>query len=371
MTTIEHYIGLMSGTSMDGVDAVLASLDADGRLQVTAHAHLPMPVDLRALCLSLNTRGDDELDRMQRAGNHLAHWYAQAVEHLLRDAPTPAKDIRAIGVHGQTVRHQPNGASDTPWTRYTVQLNNPAVLAELSGIDVIAHFRERDIAAGGQGAPLVPAFHRQCFGQAGHNVAVANIGGIANVTWLGADASCLGWDSGPGNMLLDAWCERHTGQPWDENGAWAGSGRVQPALLDSWLADPYFQQSGVKSSGREYFGVHWLERDAAIHTFLPQDVQASLVALTAHSIVASLPTPPERLLVCGGGALNPQLMRALASLLPETAVANTGEAGLPPMQVEAAAFAWLAWAWVHRAPGNWPAATGAQGPRILGALFPA
>ena len=371
MSPPELYLGLMSGTSMDGVDAVLATIHSTGGLQVLAHRHCPMPEELRALCLSLNSSGDDELDGMQRAGNHLANWYANAIHGLLAEAKTPAKDILAIGVHGQTVRHQPNGVQGVPNSRYTVQLNNPALLAELTGIDVIAHFRERDLAAGGQGAPLVPAFHRQCFGETDRNIAVVNIGGIANVTWLGADQSCLGWDSGPGNMLLDAWCELHTGKPWDEGGEWAASGRIQSALLHRWMQDPYFRRSGAKSSGRDYFGVHWLDQDAEVRSLAPEDVQATLVALTAHSIVDSLPSEPDRLLVCGGGALNPQLMSAMVALLPQTEVVASSAAGLPPMQVEAAAFAWLAWAWVHRVPGNWPAATGAKGPRVLGALFPA
>ena len=371
MSTPQYYLGLMSGTSMDGVDAVLASINETGSLRVLTHRHCAMPQSLRALCLSLNAAGHDELDRMERASNHLAEWYADAVHGLLNEARTPASQAIAIGVHGQTVRHQPNGAPGIPHSRYTVQLNNPALLAELTGIDVIAEFRERDLAAGGQGAPLVPAFHRQSFGAIGQDIAVVNIGGIANVTWLGADASCSGWDSGPGNMLLDAWCERHTGQAWDESGRWAASGHVQPALLTRWLGDPYFQQLGAKSSGRDYFGVHWLDQDPAIRDLAPQDVQATLVALTAHSIVSSMPSIPDRVLVCGGGALNPELMSAIAQLVPRTPVVTTGEAGLPPMQVEAAAFAWLAWAWVHRVPGNWPAATGAKGPRVLGALFPA
>ena len=366
------WIGVMSGTSLDGVDAVLASISAAGHLQVVNHVHNPMPGLLREACLELNQTTTNELHRAQVTANHLAHWYSQAVQDLIKQAGCAREEIRAIGVHGQTVRHHPVPMTDDPWSAYTVQLNNPALLAELSGVDVVAQFRERDIAAGGQGAPLVPAFHRQMFAKPDQHTAVVNIGGIANVSWLAADGQCLGWDSGPGNMLLDAWCDQHTGQPWDDQGQWAASGKVQSDLLQAWLNDPYFKQQGVKTSGREYFNMTWLQaRTPHLHEHAPADVQASLVALTAQTIVDSLPNCPDHVLLCGGGALNQTLTSALSARLPRTSLANTDAAGLPVMQVEAAAFAWLAWAWHQRKPGNWPAATGALGLRILGALHPA
>jgi anhydro-N-acetylmuramic acid kinase len=372
MSTPSRWVGVMSGTSLDGVDAVLVEIGSTGSLHVLHHVHLPMPPDLRAVCLALNHTAGDELHRSQVAGNHLAHWYAQSVRELLAQASCPADTVRAVGVHGQTVRHHPVPLADDPWSAYTVQLNNPSLLAELIHIDVIAQFRERDIAAGGQGAPLVPAFHRQMFAAPEQDVAVVNVGGIANVSWLAADGQCLGWDSGPGNMLLDAWCEQHTGQAWDEDGAWGATGRLQPELLSAWLQDPYFARHGAKTSGREHFHVGWLRAlSPALDEYAPPDVQATLVALTAHTIAASLPHPPDKLLLCGGGALNCALVTAVADRLPSTRLADTSAAGLPVMQVEAAAFAWLAWAWTQRHPGNWPAATGAKGLRVLGALFPA
>ena len=372
MNTPSRWIGVMSGTSLDGVDAVLVDIASANAVHVLHHVHLPMAADLRATCLGLNHPAANELHTAEVTANHLAHWYAQAVEGLLTQAQCDKVSVAAIGVHGQTVRHQPNAASDDPLSAYTVQLNNPALLAELTGIDVVANFRERDIAAGGQGAPLVPAFHRQVFAQSERRVAVVNIGGIANVSWLDAQGQCSGWDSGPGNMLLDAWCEQHTGQAWDHNGDWAATGQVQAQLLATWLQDPYFQTQGVKSSGREYFNLAWLHaRTPNLSEHAPCDVQATLVALTAQSIAESLPDTPHQLLLCGGGALNATLVTAIETRLPHTAVADTRQAGMPVMQVEAAAFAWLAWAWFQRYPGNWPAATGAQGLRVLGALYPA
>jgi len=355
---------------MDGADAVLMHVDGQGKPHVLHHAHLPMPSDLRQSCLELNVPGNNELDRAHRAANGLALWYAELVDTLLTQSNRSASSICAIGVHGQTVRHQPNGAGDDTNSRYTVQLNNSALLAERTGIDVISHFRERDIAAGGQGAPLVPAFHRLCFSQSGQDTAVVNIGGIANVTWLGRDGSCLGWDSGPGNMLLDAWYARSVGGAWDDGGAWSLQGQCVSELLERWLGDPYFQQAGAKSSGREHFGEHWLHQTPHLSDYAPVDVQATLVELTAQSVVRSLPGLPQQILVCGGGALNQALMVRLQVLLPGTEVKPTSDVGMPVMQVEASAFAWLAWAWVHRTPGNWPDATGATGPRVLGALFP-
>ena len=366
----EYYIGLMSGTSLDGVDGVLASC-ANDTTRVHRHAHRPFPAELAAELLALNSPGANELHRAALAANAVSRLYAGVVQDLLQAAALPARSISAIGAHGQTVRHRP-GAFDG--TGYTLQLNNPALLAELSGITVVADFRSRDVAAGGQGAPLVPAFHQAQFARAGQTVAVLNIGGIANLSVLG-DETVLGFDCGPGNALLDAWCRRHTGQPYDDQGRWAASGQVHEGLLRELLQEPYFEQPPPKSTGRDLFNPEWLAQRLAGYARLePVDVQATLTELTARSCTADLKrhgSGSRRLIVCGGGALNTHLMQRLQALLPEVAVLSSEQAGLPPLQVEAAAFAWLARKAVHREAGSLQSVTGARGARVLGAIYPA
>jgi anhydro-N-acetylmuramic acid kinase len=291
---------------------------------------------------------------------------------VLRLGQVAPAQVRAIGAHGQTVRHRPR---EFDGIGYTHQLNNPALLAESSGIDVIADFRSRDIAAGGQGAPLVPAFHRAVFGRAGETVAVLNLGGIGNLTALRADGNTIGFDTGPGNALMDMWCLRHRGEPYDRNGDWAASGRVDPALLRRMQGESYFAQSPPKSTGRDLFNNAWLETMVSeFGPTEPADVQATLAELTAWACaeaVARHAAGARRVLVCGGGAFNAHLMSRLAALVPGATVTATDTEGLPACQVEAAAFAWLAKAFVDRQPGNLVSATGAAGPRVLGALYPA
>ena len=369
----ERYIGLMSGTSLDGVDGVLVDFtpQADAPLHVLAHAHLPFEEALAHELLALNAPGESELHRAALAANALARTYAAVVQSLLKTASTPAAGVRAIGAHGQTVRHRP-GEFDA--TGYTVQLNNPALLAELTGIDVVADLRSRDVAAGGQGAPLVPAFHRAVFGQLGEATAVLNIGGISNLTALHADGSTIGFDCGPGNALMDHWCRQHTGRPYDDGGAWGATGQVDDALLARLRADRYFALPPPKSTGRDLFNVAWLQARLPSRPLAPADVQATLTELTASACadaVLAHASGAMTLLVCGGGALNRLLMTRLAARLPGVAVAPTDTLGLPANQVEACAFAWLARAFVEREPGNLPAVTGAAGLRVLGALYPA
>lgn len=369
------FIGLMSGTSLDGVDGVLVDFDAPraASLQVLAHAHRPYDAELAATLLALNTSGADELHRAALAANALVRICAAVVGELLQRASIAASAVTAIGAHGQTVRHRPR---EFDGTGYTLQLNHPALLAELCGIDVIADFRSRDVAAGGQGAPLVPAFHRAVFGHAGKASAVLNLGGIANLTALRADGTTIGFDCGPANALMDGWCLRHRGEPFDRDGAWAASGRIDAALLQAMQAEPYFRAPPPKSTGRDLFHAAWLSRMLAASPAPPDpaDVQATLAELTAwccaEAVKAQAPGA-ERLLVCGGGAFNRHLMGRLADRLRPTPVSATDDAGLPAQQVEAAAFAWLAKAFVDRRPGNLVAVTGASGPRILGALYPA
>ena len=371
------YIGLMSGTSLDGVDGVLVSFEeSKGRVPVSvrAHAHRPFPPLLRDELLALNQRGANELHRAALAGNALARLYADVVEALLDSADTEHAVVRAIGAHGQTVRHRPR---EFDGTGYTLQLNAPALLAERCGIDVVADFRTRDVAAGGTGAPLVPAFHRAVFGRSDGTVAVLNLGGIANITVLHPDGRTLGFDCGPTNALMDHWSRRHTGKPFDEGGAWAAHGRVDRTLLASFLAEPFFALGPPKSTGRDLFHGDWLEGRLQGRQGPPvaaQDVQATLAELTAQICARDAlrhAAGLRELLVCGGGALNRHLMGRLAHLLPGVGVRPTDDRGLPATQVEACAFAWLAGAFVDRRAGNLTAVTGAAGPRVLGALYPA
>lgn len=365
------FIGLMSGTSLDGIDGVLADFSGRG-CQVLAHASVPFAPTLKAELLALNTHGDDELHRAQLAANALARGYAMVVQQLLASAGIPAAQIQAIGAHGQTIRHRPQ-EFDT--TGYTIQLNNPALLAELTGITVVADLRSRDVAAGGQGAPLVPAFHRKIFAPTDHDRAVLNLGGISNLTLLRAEGSTSGWDCGPGNALIDYWCQTHTGKAYDHEGRWGRSGKVHPALLQALLSEPYFRRRPPKSTGRDLFHPGWLATHLEhVAELPPEDVQATLTELTAQACVCDLqlyaPKTTE-LIVCGGGARNQYLMERLQALLPTCAVTSSELHGLPPDQVEAAAFAWLAQQCLDRLPGNLPAATGARGPRILGAIYQA
>ncbi|AVS66004.1 anhydro-N-acetylmuramic acid kinase [Paracidovorax avenae] len=370
--TTERYIGLMSGTSLDGVDGALVEFEEGMPLRVAGFASAPLPDALKAELLALNARGADELHRAALAANALASIYAEVVQGLLQAARLGPADVQAIGAHGQTVRHRP-GLFDG--TGYTLQLNSPALLAERTGIAVVADFRSRDVAAGGQGAPLVPAFHQAVFGRPGTTVCVLNIGGIANLSVLGAQGGVLGFDCGPGNALMDHWCGLHTGQPYDAGGAWAAQGSVQPALLERLLSEPYLHQPPPKSTGRDLFNAAWLQSHLQdLPPLAPPDVQATLTELTARACAMAMESHGRggRLLaVCGGGARNGLLMRRLAALLPGVEVQTTDAFGLPPQQVEAAAFAWLAHRALHRLPGNLPQVTGAAGPRVLGALYPA
>ncbi len=365
------YIGLMSGTSLDGVDGVIVDISTS-KCQVTQYASAPLAPDLRAELLALNTSGANELHRAALAGNALARTYAEVVQMLLEQSGLKPAQVRAIGAHGQTVRHRPQ---EFDGTGYTLQLNNPALLAECTGIAVVADFRSRDVAAGGQGAPLVPAFHQRMFARAGQARSVLNIGGISNLTVLHADGGVLGFDCGPGNALMDAWCQRHTGAPFDDAGAFAASGRISAPLLEALHADPFFALAPPKSTGRDLFRMDWLEERLAVAGHLaPQDVQATLTELTASACsdcVNSYGNDSDLLAVCGGGARNTYLMHRLQALLPQLRVTTTDELGLPAQQVEAAAFAWLAHQTMAGQPGNLAKATGAQGARVLGAIYPA
>jgi anhydro-N-acetylmuramic acid kinase len=369
----ELYIGLMSGTSLDGVDGVLVDFSLPVP-QVLGHASAAFPAALRQELLQLNTEGPNELHRAALAANALVRVYASVVSRLLVTCHREASEVHAVGAHGQTVRHRPKQFDGTG---YTVQLNQPALLAELTGIAVVADFRSRDVAAGGQGAPLVPPFHQAFFGSLPSPSAVLNLGGISNITLLDASNSdsILGFDCGPGNALMDAWCMAHTGEPYDDQGAWAASGKVHKGLLGALLTEDFFSQLPPKSTGRDLFNGPWLEaRLQGYGSLAAQDVQATLTELTAQSCadcVRQFAPASERLIVCGGGALNTYLMQRLQSLLPGCAVASSDSFGLPALQVEATAFAWLARQCVRHQTASLKSVTGARGARILGAIYPA
>lgn len=368
----ERYVGLMSGTSLDGIDAVLVEFDNPPRL--LAAATYALPAALRSQLLALCQSGPDEIERFGRADRELGLELAQAVRRLLQSAGIAAHEVRAIGSHGQTIRHRPRLASQPEDFPFTLQIGDPTSIAHHTGITTVADFRRRDIAAGGQGAPLVPAFHRAVFGGAEHRV-IVNIGGISNITALPAAGLVTGFDTGPGNTLLDGWIQRQRGMAFDADGAWAAGGRLIPALLDALLDDPFFAAAPPKSTGRELFNLPWLERH--LHHAAgaaPEDIQATLAELTARAIadaIHTLPFSAQAVFVCGGGACNQDLMRRLQAHLQPCPLTSTAALGIAPEWVEAVAFAWLARQTLYGRPGNEPTVTGAEKYCTLGAIYPA
>ena len=364
------YIGLMSGTSLDGIDAVLVDF-ASGQPRLTATLSHPIPATLRRQLLDLCRPGANEIERMGQADTALGELFAEAVQCLLEQAAIPAQDIRAIGSHGQTIRHLPQSA-------FTLQIGDASRIAQRTGITTVADFRRRDMAAGGQGAPLVPAFHAALFRSPACNRAVLNLGGMANLTLLPAADNTIvsGFDTGPGNVLMDLWTQRHLGQALDEGGSWAAGGTADADLLRECLNDAYFRQAPPKSTGREHFNADWLDTRirACGKPIRTQDVQATLCELTALSVTQALrdqPLPIDELLVCGGGARNRQLLSRLDALLSPLPVAPCDNCGLGADWVEAVAFAWLARETLAGRPGNLPAVTGASEAVVLGAIYPA
>lgn len=362
MSQPPFYIGLMSGTSLDGVDGVLTTLS--GPVQM---ATVPFPAALRRELMALQSAGANEIHREAMAANALVALYAACVHALLQSSYISAAQVRAIGAHGQTIRHLPASG-------YTHQINNPALLAELTGIDVIADFRSRDVAAGGQGAPLVPAFHQAVFGSNTETRVVANIGGISNISILKSDGSVTGFDTGPGNLLMDGWIAQHQGAAFDEDGRWAASGTPDAGLLQALLAEPFLALPPPKSTGRDLFHAQWLAaRLQTAPALRAEDVQATLAAFTATSLADAIrrsAADAVRVYVCGGGARNTFLMRLLQEDLTMP-VTSTDALGVASGAVEGLAFAWLAARFCERLSGNLPAVTGARGSRILGALYPA
>ena len=362
-----YYIGLMSGTSVDGVDGVLAHFDAAGKPTLKGTVTITMPTGLRAELLALNTPGENELHRSALAANALSDVYATTVKQLLAQTTVTAAEVVAIGAHGQTVRHRPD-------LGFTTQLLAPAQLAEQTGIAVIADMRSRDVAAGGQGAPLVPAFHRALFGSTTSRV-ILNLGGIANVTVLRPEMPVIGFDTGPANLLLDLWCVRHTGRAYDKNGQWAAQGQINHDLLAHLVdSEPWFALPAPKSTGRDQFNANWLEtRLTNFASLAPADVQATLAALTARTVTDALAAIDMQLapvFACGGGARNQYLMDCLSDC-HQAAIDTTQSLGVGTQDMEALAFAWLAWAHLNKNAGNLKEVTGAKGARVLGAYWPA
>ena len=363
-----RYIGVMSGTSLDGVDVVLAAID-DRMVAQQASLSWPIPVSLKEAILAICQGQQLTLSQLGQLDSLLGKLFADAVLALLKQESLRPQEIVAIGCHGQTVWHEPLGDA-----AHTLQIGDNNQIVARTGITVVGDFRRRDIALGGQGAPLVPAFHQALLAHPVERRMVLNIGGIANLSLLFPGQPVRGYDTGPGNMLMDAWIWRQKGQPYDKDAQWARAGNVIRPLLQQMLSDPWFARPAPKSTGREYFNYGWLERQLAHFPGLSgSDVQATLAELTAVSIAEQvlLSGGCERLLVCGGGGRNPLVMARLASLLPGIEVGTTDEAGISGDDMEALAFAWLAWRTIAGLPGNLPSVTGASQPSVLGAIFPA
>jgi anhydro-N-acetylmuramic acid kinase len=363
------YVGLMSGTSLDGVDAALVRCASGGMPQTLAAVHLDYPPVLRAQVLQVCADQGGPFTTLGAIDIGVARLYAGAVQQLLQEAGVAAAAVRAIGAHGQTVHHQPQGD-----VHFTVQLGDPNTLAVLTGITVVSDFRRRDMALGGQGAPLAPAFHDAVLRHPTLPRVVLNCGGIANVSLLLPGQACIGYDTGPANILMDAWAARHLGLPYDRDGAWALSGQVHAGLLQALRADPYFALLPPKSTGREHFNLGWLEAGLARHApqAAPADVQRTLLELTVSTITDAMARHADEgeLLVAGGGAFNSALMQRLQALNPSWAVASTAAYGIPPEHVEAVAFAVFAQRTMDGMTGNLPAVTGASRACLLGGIYP-
>jgi anhydro-N-acetylmuramic acid kinase len=365
----DYYIGLISGTSMDGIDAALVDIDASAVSVLQTRQH-DYPDALRSQLIdAMRNPAKCAIDDIGALDRQVGKCFCDAANALLADAGVDAAAVTAVGSHGQTLRHRPDVAHP-----FTLQVGDPATIAKETGITTVADFRRADIALGGQGAPLTPAFHEWLFRQSGKNRVVLNIGGIANITVLRGDGSdTTGFDTGPGNTLLDAWCRQNLGRPYDRNGDWAAQGDVIDDLLTRLLADPYFGAAPPKSTGFEYFNLAWLEA-AGIAGLRPEDVQATLSALSADSIAADIQhhaPDTSDIFVCGGGVHNAGLLQRLAANLPYAQVSSTAAAGLEPDWVEAVAFAWLAMRTLRGLPGNLPAVTGATRATVLGAIHAA
>lgn len=364
----ELYIGVMSGTSMDGVDTALVSIEGT-RITLLAHHEFPMPDDIKARFLEVCIGQKTDLIAIGELDHQLGHLFADAVLQLLDKSGTPASSVTAIGNHGQTVFHQPTG--DSP---FTMQLGDANIIAAKTQIQTVADFRRKDMALGGQGAPLVPAFHHTIFHPRDSSVVVLNIGGISNISVLRPNQPTLGYDTGPGNMLMDAWVDKHTGEKFDRDALFALKGQLNQALLKQLLNESYLSQMPPKSTGRELFNLPWLEQQLTkFKDLAAEDVQYTLCEYTALTIANEVEAyrlgNQPALYVCGGGTRNPLLMKRLSELLPSWVVESTTSKGVDADYMEAMAFAWLAQRHVHQLPSNLPEVTGASRPASLGVLY--
>jgi anhydro-N-acetylmuramic acid kinase len=366
------YVGLMSGTSVDAIDSALVRCGNAGVEILATHSH-PIPANIKKQISAISHSGSDEIERMGVLDRELGLIFAHAALELMAQAGAKPEQIRAIGSHGQTIRHRPPSAAPNTMTSFTLQIGDPNTIAELTKITTVADFRRRDIAAGGEGAPLAPAFHAAALAKPGINRAIVNIGGIANVTILAGTELQMGFDTGPGNTLLDHWIQRSIGDLFDRGGTWSKEGKVHQALLDSLLTHSFFQQSGPRSTGKEAFNLAWL--DSCIAKFgdiAEQDVQATLVDLTSSSIASAIkssPTEISEVYVCGGGSHNAHLMQQLSAYIAPGTLATTAAIGMDPDWVEAATFAWLASRTLEGLAGNSTTVTGACGQRVLGGVY--
>lgn len=368
------YVGLMSGTSMDGIDCALARCDERGTTLLATYEH-PIPPATKQRIVEISRPGDNEIERMGALDRELGHLFAKATLSLLSKEQVPSTEVCAIGSHGQTIRHHPPSSHQPSEQGFTLQIGDPNTIAQSTGITTVADFRRRDIAVGGEGAPLAPAFHAAAFAKAGHTRAIVNIGGIANVSLLHSEGQVLGFDTGPGNTLLDHWINRQLGQAYDKDGQWSAAGSIRPDLLARLLEHDYLSQSGPRSTGKEVFNLAWLDECLAdlSSPATPQEVQSTLAEFSAESIargIAQCEVPVSEVYVCGGGARNSDLMRRLAAKLGTATLETTASLGIEPEWVEAAAFAWLAWRSMAQLAGNIPAVTGAQEEVILGGIYP-
>lgn len=364
------YAGLMSGTSVDAVDGVLLEFSAS-RGRLLHHYQLPVPDNLRRNIVALSSSSTDSFEAALELDQHFGELFATCANHLVENSGIEKNQIAAIGSHGQTVRHRPPGSARKPY--FTSQIGDPNLIAELTGIAVVADFRRRDMAAGGEAAPLVPPFHAFWFGEEGKNKLLVNLGGMANVTWLSGRQVTSGFDCGPGNALMDIWTDRHLGEPFDRDGRWAASGRVCQSLLGALLDEPWLSLKPPKSTGRELFNSAWLN-ERLDRSIAPADVQATLLEFTLECLLKSIETQldkPDQIILCGGGARNSHLRERLSAKLPDLAVETTTHFGLEPEQVEAAAFAWLAKQRMENIPVDYRLITGASGPRVLGGIYAA
>jgi anhydro-N-acetylmuramic acid kinase len=369
--TPERYIGLMSGTSLDGIDAALVELSPHAAPRLIATHAVAMPPSLREALLTLCHAEQASFTQLAAAEEAFCQVQVEAVHNLLRQQALAPNDICAIGSHGQTIEHAPSGHNGGP--AYTLQLDNPSRLAELTGCRVVADFRRRDLAAGGQAAPLAPAFHQALFQANNQDRVVLNLGGFANITWLPpGTAAPRGFDTGPANVLLDAWYQRHHNSTFDRDGRWAAGGSIDHVLLEQLLSEPFFHQPPPRSTGRELFHLPWLARYLSAEE-KAQDVQATLAELTAASVAQGithlLDDTPFTLIIAGGGAHNGDLCQRIARYLPKATLSTPDAWGWPADWIEAGAFAWLAYRRLYNLPSNLPSVTGAAGPRVLGGVY--